>query len=123
MRRRGIRATVVALLGATALPALGTAPHAGAADGNLSWTCAGANDDTGAMVSSAIGEISSRSALMYASVTIQPSTVEYSITDLPPMVEVGSAPLAIDAQVTLPSGSNAQLADGLATFFGLTNVQ
>ena len=95
---------------------------AGAATGSSLWTCVGATDDSGAFVSSVIGDITSAWALSYAGVVPEPSTFDYSLTDIPEAVSVGSGPVAIEAAITLPNSSNAQLASGLLEFFGLTSV-
>jgi hypothetical protein len=95
---------------------------AGASSGTMSWQCNGATDDKGAFMTSSVGEVSSADALAYASVVVQPTTFDYTITDLPAVVDLGSAPLAIDAAVTLPASGNTQLAEGLLSFFGLTEA-
>ena len=98
-----------------------TPPLAGAAAGTMQWSCEGASDDTGAVVADGLNT-TTQTALSVAGITVQPSSFDYSITDLPAAVSVGSAPLAIDATIAFPDAANAQLAQGFAQFFGLSQV-
>ena len=96
-----------ALLGSGLVTGVAIPSSVGAASGSVTWTCEGADDDKGAFVASGVGSMTSKSALGYANVGIEPVTMPYVATDLPAWVNTGSAALPIDAELTLPAGSNA----------------
>ena len=111
-----------ALLGSGLVTGVAIPSSVGAASGSVTWTCEGADDDKGAFVASGVGSMTSKSALGYANVGIEPVTMPYVATDLPAWVNTGSAALPIDAELTLPAGSNAQLGEGPLSFFDLSSV-
>ena len=125
MDRRVIRRSAIgtAVL-VTTMAVFGVAPvsRASASPGETTMQCVGADDDAGAIVSEAAGELTTATALSFAGYgNLAPQTLAYDLSALPTFPTVGTS-IPVDFDWTADSTQNDQLVEGFGAILGLTEA-